>query len=278
MVAPAFNLSVLAPYNDPSWRPSVLGTAGVTQAANLLTAQPGEKAVLLQDSESGGVFSSSVDFDLQTTAAVTDQVAVLYHDFPSTAYAHLYFSNSSAFDVIIDSVLNVPLTAEGGYANNRTLRPLGYRHGLWSRIGQPVTARYLRIVFVTPTSADVKVGRVMIGRAIQPEFNSDYGDTSWGYQTEEPELLDSGVEVLVEHTPAPEMEFRLSWLKESEMQADWEPLSRLAVQGEPVLVCRRPDPHPYRHSGMFYGRLRLNPIVAADFDMYEVTGKIRSMV
>lgn len=272
MVAPAFNLTVLRSY-PLTLLPS---QTNINSPANALTPQPGEKAVFHQDfAFEGGTFASTISFDLGSAKDV-DQLAVLYHNSPdSSSYVRVICSNSATFSSAVE-VLQFPLTDSGG---ETTDRPLGYRHAFWSRVGQPVTCRYLSVSVVSANQNDVSVGRILAGKAIQPEFNSDYGDTSWGYdEAPDPDLLDSGVEVLYEHTPAPVMSFQLSWVSEVEMNRDWEPLSRLQWTGDPVLVARRPDPHADRHNGLFYGRLRMRPIVAQDFDMYEVQGQIRSMV
>lgn len=255
---------------------TVTGVLSVVNQANFLTAQPGEKATAtLTNVWGAGLYYAHTTFDLGSLQLV-DQIAILYHDAPPGCFFQVVMDENGDYtggDAIGTGV--VDLTAEGGAS-----RPNGYRHGIWNAVGAGIAPkRYVVLYIIGPQNTVVNIGRVMIGKAVQPEFNTDYGDTSFGYEeADEPELLDSGVEVLYEAVPAPVFQFSLSWGTEAEMNNDWEPLGRLQHEGTPVLVARRPDPHAYRHNGLFYGRLRMRPIVAADFDMYEVQGTVRSMV
>lgn len=154
-------------------------------------------------------------------------------------------------------------------------RPSGYRHMFYHHTPGAVTARYLRI----ETSAAMTCGRLMFSNPLQLEYNPDFGSTSWGYdEADEGEILESGVEVLVEKLAAPVLNFTATWVSQAEMEAGWEELGRLQHEGVPVLVARRPDAHSGLHNAIYYGRLRMVPIVAAEFDMFEVQGRIRSMV
>lgn len=264
MVAPAFNMTVLE-----SREYLITSAVGISNSANLLTPQPGEKATHT-------AAQATLVLDLRAQMFL-NQFALLYaSDLTNTALGlpntwRIELSTTSDFTNIVMDTGNITMGAEG-----YELRPEGYRHAFYHHLSA-VQGRYVRLTINGELNRTY--GRLMVSRAVQPEYNADYGDTSWGYEeADEPELLDSGVEVLYETTPAPIFQFRLSWLTEEEMNKDWEPLSRLQHKGTPVLVARRPDPHTWRHNGLYYGRLRLQPIIAADFDMYEVQGKIRSMV
>lgn len=255
MVAPVFNLTVMAGR-------ALVGLSGGTFGTplNLGTTQPGEKTVLTA--------GSSQRYDLGALGPIR-QMALLYTDLlAGETVTFTASTNADGTGVVWTSGALSP-TAQA------LARPAGYRHFFVSRT-DAVSARYINVAITA--AANRTGGRLMVGDYIQPEFNSDYQDTSWGYEEpEDPELLDSGVEVLIEREPAPIMEFSLTWLTELEMKNDWEPLARLAHLAVPVLLTRDPslaDPH----NGLFYGRLRLTPIVAADFDMYEVQAKMRSMI
>ena len=92
------------------------------------------------------------------------------------------------------------------------------------------------------------------------------------------EVLDSGVEVLYELDAAPYLQFTLDWLTEAEVEESINPLGRLQHEGVPVLVARRPDPHPYLHNALYYGILRVRPTVAVDYDTFETQCTIRGML
>jgi hypothetical protein len=259
VVAPAYNLTVMKP-----WTPAINASTGLTSGPNLLTPQPGEKAALAA--------AASITLDLGAARDV-QQFFLGYTDLAvgaNTVRVRAGNTASMATGVLLDSGA-VALDAIAAD------RPAGYQHWFYHHEAGPVQARYVR--FDTTSNTARTAGIVAAGPVVQPEFNADYNDTNWGYEEpDDPELLDSGVEVLTETIPAPVFEFRLTWLSEAEMFRDWEPLGRLAHLGIPVLTTRRPDPHDYRHNGLFWGRLRLTPITAADFDMHEVNGRVRSMV
>lgn len=252
----AFNLTVLVP------APLVVSASSlVTNPANVLTLQPGEKATT-----SGAGYTI---FDLGAVLPIR-QVFVGY----TSAVAQTFRARASlSADGTTAALFDTGASAVDAQA---LARPLGYRHWFYHHAAGHVNARYVRI---DHSATGVDVGIIEIGRAIQLEYNADYGDTSWGYEeADEPELLDSGVEVIYEATPAPVFNFTATWVTQAEMTADWEELGRLQHEGTPVVVARRPDVHAARHNGLYYGRLRMVPIVAQDFDMYEAQGRIRSMV
>ena len=126
--------------------------------------------------------------------------------------------------------------------------------------------------------ATLSCGRAVFADALQLEYNPDYGSTSWGYEeSDSPDLTDGGAEVLVSREPGRVMRFSVSWGTQDELDRNWEDLGQYQHLAEPLLVVRRPDPHPERHNGIYYGRLRVEPVSAAAFDMHEVQGRIRSM-
>lgn len=231
---------------------------------DLRSPQPGEKVATTG--------AATVVLDLGAARPVR-QLFAGYTDAQAGDTIRLRGSNSPAMaGILFDSGVG-PLWA----SERASSAPLGYRHGLVHILEAAVAARYWEISLGVPAGREV--GIIAIGDVAQPENNADYGETSWGFdEADEGEFLDSGVEVLYEATPAPVFNFTLSWTSQDEMELDWEPLGRLQHEGRPVLSCRRPDPHPGRHSGLYWGRLRMIPIVAQDFDMYEVQGRVRSMV
>lgn len=259
MVAPAFNLTVMKPLSGV-----VLGsqTANLMGNTNALTdPQPGVKSPI----------AGAGYIVLDAGGQAWQQVFVGYTT--ANGASNVRMRASTAADGITSTPFDVtafPGNPEFGG------RPSGYRHFLL-QAPNPVNERYIRLDFVNA----MDIGVLAVGAMIQPEYNSDYGETSWGYEeAADPDLLDSGVEVLYDNTPAPVFNFQLSWLTKTEMERDWEPLGRLQHTGTPVIVCRDPSDANggYGHNGIFYGRLRMRPIVAQDFDMYEVQGQIRSMV
>lgn len=258
MVAPAFNLSVMKPL------PFVLqeAPAGVlNNYANMIDPQPGVKGSVLL---AGYIV-------LDAGGAVWRQIFIGYTTANGAQNVRMRASTQP------DGITGTPFDLYA-YPGDPEFggRPSGYRHFLL-QAPSARNERYIRLDFANA----MDIGVLAVGPVVQPEYNSDYGETSWGYdEASEPELLDSGVEVLYETTPAPVFNFQLSWLTKTEMERDWEPLARLQHTGTPVIVCRDPSDANggYGHNGIFYGRLRMRPIVAQDFDMYEVQGQIRSMV
>ena len=256
----AFNLSVMKPI-----LPLVLqGSSALTNFTFMAAdPQPGVKSTF------SGVGYVIVDLGANTTI---QQVFVGYTT--GTSLGQVRARASTTNDGVTAAVFDMTY---GGAVPEFGGRPSGYRHYLFTAAA-PVTARYVRVDF----SVGMDVGILAIGPVIQPQFNADYGETSWGYEEADgPDLLDSGVEVLYDTPAAPYLKFQLGWVTEAEMKADWEPLGRLQHEGTPVVVCRDPTQPPlggYGHNATYYGRLRMTPIIAADFDMYEVQGQIRSMV
>ncbi len=239
-------------------------TAPGAVVGNLLKAQPGENCGFLSGAgfvvlDMGAVVSLRQVVVLYTSLAGADTIRVRCSTNADGVTSPLFDSTASAID------------AQG------LARPSGYRHWIYHHLAGVVSARYIRIDF--STAAAFTVGRVFATNPLQLEYNPDFGSTSWGYdEAEEGEILDSGVEVLVERFAAPQLNFTATWVTQTEMDAGWEELGRLQHEGVPVLVVRRPDVHAGRHNAIYYGRLRMVPIVAAEFDMFEVQGRIRSMV
>ncbi len=268
----AFNLTVLKPYDFQV----LAGSEAVANSRFLVaTDQPGERWVTPAN--------GYLRIDLFSVRRIT-QVAVLYTDALRTP-----FTGAAAGDYVSVAYSNDPNFGDGQYTYLPALAvadeammdyaPVGYRHFLFN-VPAGFNARYLQINFSCPTGQVRSVGRVAVGEAMQVEYNPDYGDTSWGFEeAPEPDTLDSGVTILEELPAAPYFEFGISWASESEMERGWNAtLGPLQWYRKPVLVTRRPDPHQYRHTGIFWGVLRLQPFVAAQFDMFEVKGKIRSMM
>lgn len=253
----AFNMTVMRPYDM-----TLSANGGFDMPGNLLTPQPGERSAMT------GAQGGAVKFDLGS-ARPLQQFALLYTDGDSaTNWAVLASNNEDMSNPVINSSAVPLLTDTAASADS------GYRHALY-HLPAPVTARYVQLQLSKPTTA----GRFVAGLPLQVEYNPDYGATSWGFEeAPEPDTLDSGVTVLEELTPAPYFEFSISWASEAEMELGWQALARCQWRRVPLLVVRRPDPHAYRHSGIFWGVLRLQPFAAAEYDMFEVNGKIRSMV
>lgn len=247
--------------------PAVITTTSrMVSASNLLTYQPGERAAVT----SAG--AGYVTFDLGSVQTI-QQVLILYHDAVSGESFGIRASIANA-DPSADTTPSINSSAAAITSVNGDGIPAGYRHSIL-HLAAPVTARYVRVTF----PANRSMGRVAIGACLQPENNADYGDTSWGFEeAPDPDTLDSGVTILEELPAAPYFEFTISWASEAEMELGWQPLARLQWTREPVVVVRRPDTNAYRHTGIFYGILKLQPFVAAQFDLHEVRGKIRSMV
>lgn len=245
----------------------VAGQTTMVNAANLLTLQPGEKA-------SATNATGKVTIDL---GAAVDfrQVALLYtsHD---TVDDYFMIKAGSDPTMVTGVVLNTGIIT---LPQQALTRPSGQRHHFYHHLAGNVTARYVQITIGNNGVDLVTMGRLFVGSVLQLEYNVDYKETSWGYdEADEGEELESGVEVLVEKMPRPVLNFTATWVTQEEMDAGWEELGRLQYEGTPVLVARRPDPHSGRHNGLYYGRLRMVPVVAAEFDMFEVQGRIRSMI
>lgn len=238
--------------------------AGGSVGTNLLTAQPGEVCSFL----AGAGF---VILDMGAVVSLR-QVAVLYT--ASGAADTVRARCSLSADGVTSPLFDSTASTLGSQAADR---PSGYRHWLYHHVAGAVSARYVRIDF--SFSTQTSVGVVFLTDPLQLEYNPDFGSTSWGYdESDDGEILESGVEVLVERTAVPVLNFTATWVTQAEMDAGWEELGRLQHEGVPVLVVRRPDAHAARHNGIYYGRLRMVPVVAAEYDMYEVQGRIRSMV
>lgn len=245
-------MTVMAPY-------ALTVPAGLE---NLKTAQPGERAAL-----------SDITVDLGSVQDIT-QIALLYTDVIAGQSWRIAIKATSP--ITFDQGTNVYETGNLDSAPDVTARAdAGYRHMLHV-LPAVARGRYVRLVL----SSQVTAGVLAIGKALQVESNADYGDTSWGFEeAPDPDTLDSGVTILEELPAAPYFEFAITWANEAEMELSWNAsFGALQWKRKPVLVIRRPDPHAYRHSGIFWGILRLQPFVASDFDLYEVRGKIRSMV
>jgi hypothetical protein len=261
MVADVFNLTVapLYTYNVTA----VTGFASTSVVANLATPQPGETITV-------PLGISSIVFDL-AAAKTIKQVAFLYSNFTNTNKIRV--TGSLNADGITDFLFDTGQLVVEALALKR---PLGQRHWFYD-LPSEVVCRYLRVEF--DVNGARTLGVAVFSDPLQLEYNVDYGDTSWGYdEADEGEELDSGVEVLVEKAARPVLNFTASWVTQAEMDSGWEELGRLQHEATPVLVARRPDPHAGRHNGLYYGILRMVPIVAAEFDMFEVQGRIRSMV
>lgn len=255
----AWNLTVLQPY--PATR-----TTGPVTGDMLLTRQPGEKAVL------GAAATTDFVFDLGSSLPIR-QAALLYTSLGAGAQVRITASDNAngltgaVFDSGFMTLDALALAA-----------PLGYRHFFHHLLGAGPSARYVRVSVVNPNGA-AYAGRLVVGNPFQPEYNANLGDAAWGFEeADSPELLDSGVEVLYEGRAAPMFQFTLGWLTEAELEEEWLPLTRLQHEGEPVLVVKRPDPHTYRHSGLYYGLLRAKPPVAMEFDTYEAEASVRGML
>lgn len=231
---------------------------------NLMTPQPGERAN-----------QGDMTLDLGSAKAI-DQVALLYTESTGGAWR---IAISNTLPVEFDKATNPNLyqTANLDQLTDESASnaDLGYRH-MFHMLPAPIVGRYVRLIF----SSAVPAGVLAVGKCLQVESNADYGDTSWGFEeAPEPDTLDSGVTILEELPAAPYFEFAITWASEAEMETSWNrSFGAMQWKRRPLLVVRRPDPHAYRHSGIFWGILRLQPFVASDFDLFEVRGKIRSMV
>lgn len=227
-----------------------------------LTDQPGERWKVTTGSTFVTVNEAGNGQDYPIT-----QVALLYTDMNIAVRLRLVILDGSGATVYDGNhdISGDPLTWGA---------PAGYRHFLLHLPAAVVGSR-LRI----ETNNQFLVGRVVIANAFQVEYNPDFGDTSWGFE-EPPEerTLESGVTILEELPERRVLEFSITWASEEELETQWQRLAPLAHRGKPVMVVRRPDPYPYRHSGIFWGLLRLTPFVAAEFDMFEVKGKIKAMI
>lgn len=255
----AFNLTVQRGHEG-------MALTNIATSANLINAQtdqPGEKFQM-----------GSIKVDLGAARSV-QQVALLYTDCDPLNPGELVLVYSAANADLSDKVLR----HTGLAMTDMAVDPgAGYRHVL-VHLAAAVSARYWQVELTG--GGQRNVGRLIMGAPLQVEYNPDYGDTSWGLpETDEPEVTDAGITILQERPAdlAPVFEFNISWATEAEMEQAWQAFSRLAPRAKPVLVVRRPDVHPYRHSGIFWGLLRLQPFVAAQFDMHEVRGKIKAML
>lgn len=254
------------PFNLTAGKPldvTIISSWNFVTTANLLTHQPGEKAVT--SNETG----FAVDVDLGSARPVR-QFALLYTNLTPGV---------DAINVLVSNNADMSSPTDFGWVQvDPTTRPAGYVHA-FHHLSAPVTARYVRFAISTASPKVLEIGRLVVLNPLQLEYNPDFGSTSWGYdEADDGEILDSGVEVLVERAAAPVLNFTATWVTQAEMEAGWEELGRLQHEGVPVLVVRRPDPHAGRHNGIYYGRLRMVPVVASEFDMFEVQGRIRSML
>jgi len=261
----AFNMTIMRPpalaYYD--------GSAGGAGYGNIVTDQPGERAVF---TKGGG--HMRVDAGRPITV---NQIALLYTDLGPGE--RVEFIGSSVADFATNEpVGSVVMTNEVSNSNDP-----GYRHMYLNLLNNPKQYRYWQVgVYGMNAGLQRSAGRLALGQALQVEYNPDYGATSWGFdEAPEPDTLDSGVSILDELPAAPVFNFSITWATEAEMELWWNrAFGALQWQRRPVLVVRRPDAadNPYRHSGIFWGIMRLQPFVAAQFDMHEVQGKVKSLV
>lgn len=256
----AWNLTILKPLDL-----AVVAGGGFTNPANLQSYQPGEKATL----PVGAPFQV---YDLGSAQDIR-QLALLYTTLDGGDSIRITASNNA--DGVTAAVLDTGVMVADAVA---LARPSGYRHFFYHRLAGSQSARYVRVTAAI-AGANAYAGRLVVGTPFQPELNANFGDASWGYEElDQPELLDSGVEVLYENDAPPVFQFTLGELSEAEFNASLEPLSRLQHEGVPVLVVRRPDAHTYRHNALYYGLLRMSPPIAVDYDVFEAQCKIRSML
>lgn len=267
-MADDFNMAIMRGL-EPSALAIASFTAGVTNPANLLSDQPGDRMGM-----TGG--EKYVVIDCGAPVSV-NMLAVLYTDFAVGEGIQLYGSN---VDATFSSAANYSDLGRVNITAGADMWPdPGYRHILFNFLFGPKLFRWLRVGFMIGGTAR-SVGRIVLGNALQVDCNPDYGSTSWGFEeAPEPDTLDSGVEILEELPVRPYFEFSIAWASEAEMETWWNGvLGELQWKRKPVLVVRRPDLYAYRQTGIFWGILRLQPFAAASFDTFEVSGKIRSMV
>jgi hypothetical protein len=244
---------------SPAVPATITGTA--LSLPNSGTNQPGERVTFR------AFQSDTVVYDMGAAVPI-NQCALLYTDgtaAPTTVVISGSNDNTTYTNIMGQTLDPIALAADPGYRHYFSMFP-------------EVSYRFYKVAVAT--SVTFTAGRFVVGKALQVESNADYGDTSWGFEeAPEPDTLDSGVTILEELPAAPYFEFAITWVSEAEMEASWNAtFGALQWKRRPVLVVRRPDAYGYRHSGIFWGILRLQPFVAADFDLYEVRGKIRSMV
>lgn len=241
-------------------------SSGVTGGPNLATPQPGERATF-----TGGTQFVLVDMGGPSTVT---QLALLYTNL--LANESVMFKGANQANFSDEVILGTVTMADAQYADP------GYRHALL-HLAASATYRYYGVFVLGVAAGQTRsAGVLVLTNALQVEYNADYGDTSWGYEeAPDPDTLDSGVTILEELPAAPYFEFSISWASEAEMEGSWNRyIAPTQWKRRPCLVVRRPDlaNNPHRHTGIFWGILRLQPFVASEFDLYEVRGKIRSMV
>ena len=255
----AWNLTILDAV------PATVETAnGWGQTELLLTSQPGERASMPAGAD-------ACVLDLGASVSVR-QIALLYTTLEEGDTIRLTASDNA--DGITGAVLDSGVMELDEVA---LARPSGYRHFFYHRVAGSKKARYVRVA--SNVAATRYAGRLMAGDPWQPENNAIFGETSWGYEeADQDEVLDSGVSVLYEMDPAPIFQFTLDWITEEELNDRADLLSRRQWEGVPVMVMRRPDPHTNLHNALYYGLLKMAPVVAVDFDTFSVSCSVRSML
>jgi hypothetical protein len=142
-----------------------------------------------------------------------------------------------------------------------------------------IFARYVRIDFTTTTGSWVDIGRLYVGKAFQPEFNMDYGESQGFDDQSEKRYTKSG---RLESNKKPKrrvQEFTLSFGSKDEMYgALYDIDSNIGTTGDVLFVADLAD-NTYLQKRSIYGTMgALNPVVNAYYNLYEKTYRIEEII
>lgn len=209
------------------------------------------------------------------SAAAFDTVALLYTDLSSTATWRVRAADDKAS--LTDGTADYDSTSV-------TFRVAGdddtwpRHHGL-IRLSAAETRRWIRIDIDTDGAGGADIGRLIIGSFFQPDVNDAYGR---GIAVVDPSTVrrtDAGVLLADARTSYLRADVSLRFLSKSE--ALDEALSLLRQRGlrNDVLFCADPAETTYLRQGLIYGRItQLNPVIAAQFNRYELRFSVEEML
>ena len=240
-------------------------------AVSAATSMPASNLNKVQPSDvwrSTSLTSQYIEVDLGLAKAVT-VVALLFTNLTSAATWRVQAGTTTAYADYDSGTV----TAWAGATQNVD-RP----HAFLDLTTASKTYRYWKIDLTDAANPAgyFEAGRVILANAFQGTRNYSYG-AGRGYKDLTTTKDAFGGQMLIEDkAKRPVISFETNWLTETEMEASILELQRNMTGA--VFAMLDPSASTYRQARMYYGRLSLEPLVNAAFNIYSTRFTIEGLI
>lgn len=240
-------------------------------AVSAATSMPASNLNKMQPSDvwrSTSLTSQYIEVDLGSAKAVT-VVALMFTNLTSAATWQVQAGSTTAYS----NYDSTAVTAWAGATQNVD-RP----HAFLDLTAASQTYRYWKITLTDAANPAgyFEAGRVILSNAFQGTRNYSFG-AGRGYKdmTVTKDAF-AGQMIVEEKAKRPILSFEANFLTATEAEATILELQRNLSGG--VLAMQDPSASTYRMGRMYYGRLSIEPVIAAAFNVFSTRFTIEGMI